>query len=275
MQGATQGRSAHHGRIDLVVGVEQEVDGRQLGQLVTVEHPPLDKEGALVAAQYVFIEVIYTPVAGLAPAQPLLDLPASEIRINPHIPLGHQGGSATQHHDQSTLNRRHLGPQGRQLGGIEELTQLVRGQHAKHPILGDETLQHGKYLGLGQPGLFGLHQVQWTKGVNEPALELRQIHTVVAVDHQYPPTGPKLTDRFAQAQGYVRPALAGGIIKSLHLHFGELVVIGQPHRFHLRFTSHAVMERKINRLTIKAKLVNMINLAGFDPGGDSLRKARG
>ncbi|MNE80331.1 hypothetical protein D3C80_1768920 [compost metagenome] len=132
--------------------------------------------------------------------------------------------------------------QGHQLGGIEEFTQLVRRQDPKHPILGDETLQHGKNLGFGQPGLLDLDQMQRAKRLGEPALDLRQIHPVVAVDHQDSPTA--LTDRLAKSPGYARPALTGGVIEPLHLHFGELVIIGQPHRLHLRFTSHAVMDER-------------------------------
>ena len=113
---------------------------------MAVKHPPLDEEGALVAAQYVLLLVAGPPVAQRLAPQSLLDLPAGEIGIDPHIPLRHQRSTAAHHHHQATGYLCDLPLQASQRGRVKKLRHLVRGQHAKDPVVGDEALQHRQHF---------------------------------------------------------------------------------------------------------------------------------
>ena len=146
MQPRQQRLPRHQGRLASGVGIEQEIDGGQLGQFMAVKHPPLDEEGALVAAQYVLLLVAGPPVAQLLAPQSLLDLPAGEIGIDPHISSRHQRSATAHHHHQATGYLCDLLLQARQRGRVKKLHHLVGGQHTKHPVLGDEALQHRQHF---------------------------------------------------------------------------------------------------------------------------------
>ncbi|MNI53550.1 hypothetical protein D3C73_1083940 [compost metagenome] len=72
---------------------------------MTIKHPPLDKEGALVAAQNVLLRVIRPPVANLFTAQTLLDLPTGQVGVDPHIPSCDQRRATAHHHHQPLRDR--------------------------------------------------------------------------------------------------------------------------------------------------------------------------
>ena len=125
---------------------------------MAVKHPPFDEEGPLVAAQYVLFGVISAPVANLFTAQTLLDLPAGKIGIDSHIPFRHQRGAAAHHHHQTFGYLCDLLLQARQGDRVKKLHHLVGCQHAKDPVIGDETIQHRQHFGFGQARLFHINE---------------------------------------------------------------------------------------------------------------------
>ena len=185
-QSGAQRVSAQHPRLFGHIAVDPEVHLVVNLMPLGVGGAPIQKEPSLVKLPRWRICIRESQAGGLPPALPLLNLPASHIRIDQQVPRGQQqrGPGANGDHPAACILCRAAGLI--ELGRIEKLLQRDREHAAKHRVVAQPPSKSCFNLRRGQQGFRALQHQFRRQASDQFASQRLQQHTGITFNRNAP-----------------------------------------------------------------------------------------